>query len=159
MTTTSYCDDKQTARYSTHSEGLFHPEEKVILRALPLQRGLSMDKIFINNLRVDTTIGIYQWERCVKQKVNFDIILACDTQEAAKKDTLEDTLDYAQISSAITDFVSHSRFKLIETLAHEVMEFLYHSFTLSGVQLKLSKPAAIKNAQEAGLIIQRGSLA
>lgn len=42
-----------------------------------------MDIVFIEQLSVITTIGVYDWEQTIEQKLVFDIELAWDNRKAA----------------------------------------------------------------------------
>lgn len=115
------------------------------------------DRIFINNLKVDTIIGVFNWERQVRQTLCIDLEMAANIKEAAYTDALGDTLDYHAISLRLTQFVEDSRFELIETLAESITELLQNEFNIPWLKLRLSKPGAIANADNVGVIIERGT--
>ena len=115
-----------------------------------------MDIIFLRNLRIETVIGIFDWERKVKQTVFFDLEMACDIQKAAASDQIDDTLDYKSLSSAIIDFVEKSNFQLVETLAEKVAELILNDFKVPWVKLTLNKKGALRYADDVGIIIERG---
>ena len=114
-----------------------------------------MDIVFIRGLEVETTIGAYDWEQSIKQKLILDLELSCDTRIAAKTDNLEDALDYAVISQEIIDFLGKSHFQLLETLADRVADLILCAFNIEEVKLKVSKPAAVSLAREVGVMITR----
>lgn len=117
-----------------------------------------MDRVFIEGLKVDALIGVYDWEREILQPLEFDIEMATDIQPAAAGDNLELTLDYFAISQAITELVKGSSFKLIESLAEAISELIRHQFHICWVQVKVSKPGAVPNARNVAVQIQRGTL-
>ena len=45
-----------------------------------------MDIVFIEDLQIDTVIGIYDWERKIRQTVSLDIEMATDIRKAAETD-------------------------------------------------------------------------
>lgn len=116
-----------------------------------------MDIIFLNNLRIDTIIGIFDWERKVKQTLFFDIEMATDIQKAAASDDIVDTLDYKSISKAVIQFVEQSEFQLVETLVEKVAELIMQDFSVPWVRIRLNKKGAIRQASDVGVIIERGS--
>ena len=59
------------------------------------------DIIYIKDLRVETIIGIFDWERKVKQEVSIDIEFPFDCKKAAKNDSIEDAIDYKIICNRI----------------------------------------------------------
>ncbi|MCL4106213.1 UNVERIFIED_CONTAM: hypothetical protein GTU68_058519 [Idotea baltica] len=115
-----------------------------------------MDIVFISELRVDTVIGVYDWERDIRQTVVLDLELASDNARAASSDGIEDALDYAAISSRVEAFIKASEFQLIETMAEQVASLLRNEFAIKWLRLRLSKPGAVASAREVGVQIERG---
>ena len=116
-----------------------------------------MDIIFLRNLKIDTVIGIYDWERRIKQTVILDLEMATDIKKAAKSDDIEDTLDYKAIAKRVISFVEESEYKLVETLAERIAEIIVDEFKVPWVKLSLNKIGAIRGARDVGVIIERGS--
>tara|TARA_B100001996_G_C18407468_1_gene495517 strand:- start:288 stop:641 length:354 start_codon:yes stop_codon:yes gene_type:complete len=116
-----------------------------------------MDIIFLRNLKIDTVIGIYDWERRIKQTVILDLEMATDIKKAAKSDDIEDTLDYKAIAKRVISFVEESEYKLVETLAERIAEIIVNEFKVPWVKLSLNKIGAIRGARDVGVIIERGS--
>lgn len=116
-----------------------------------------MDIVFIKELEVRTIIGVFDWEREIKQKLVFDLELATDIRQASKTDDLSDTLDYKAISHAVHDFVEESSYQLVETLAEKVAELVLENFPVKWVSLTLNKPGAVSVAKSVGVKIERGS--
>jgi len=114
-----------------------------------------LDIVFIHGLEVKTTIGAYDWEQGIKQTLILDLELSTDTHVAATSDSLDDALDYAAISEKITDFLERSHFQLLETLAEKVTDLILITFNIKEIKLKVSKPSAVKAAQNVGVIITR----
>jgi dihydroneopterin aldolase len=115
-----------------------------------------MDIIFLRNLRIETIIGIFDWERKIKQTVFFDIEMATDIKKAAASDHIDDTLDYKSLSKAVIDFVEKSDFQLVETLAEKVAELIINDFGVPWLKLTLNKKGALRHADDVGIIIERG---
>ena len=113
------------------------------------------DLIFIEGLTVFAQIGVYDWEQQIKQKLSFDVEMAWDTRQAAAADDVQLTLNYAQISEFIIDYVASKPFLLIERVANEVAEQLQQRFRITWLRLKLSKPKAVAQANNVGVIIER----
>ena len=116
-----------------------------------------MDIIFLRNLKIDTVIGIYDWERRIKQTVILDLEMATDIKKAAKSDDIADTLDYKAIAKRVISFVEESEYKLVETLAARIAEIIVNEFKVPWVKLSLNKIGAIRGARDVGVIIERGS--
>jgi dihydroneopterin aldolase len=115
-----------------------------------------MDIIYLHDLKVDTTIGIFDWERRVKQTVSFDLEMAADIHKAADSDQIDDTLDYKAVAKRIIQFVEASDFQLVETLAEKVAEIILNEFNVPWVRLRINKKGAVRYAGDVGVIIERG---
>lgn len=115
-----------------------------------------MDIIFLADLRIDTVIGIFDWERRIKQTVIFDVEMAADIKKAAASDSIDDTLDYKAVAKRIIQFVEESEFQLVETLAENVAQLILSEFKVPWVRLKLNKTGAIRGASGVGIQIERG---
>ncbi len=115
-----------------------------------------MDVVFIEDLRIETTIGIYDWEKAIRQTVAFDLEMAFDNTIPAASDRIEDTLDYKRVSKRLIAFVSESRFELVETLAERCAEIVMNEFPVPWLRLKLSKLGAVTGSRAVGVIIERG---
>ncbi|HGG9108839.1 bifunctional dihydroneopterin aldolase/7,8-dihydroneopterin epimerase [Enterobacter cloacae] len=116
-----------------------------------------MDIVFIEQLSVITTIGVYDWEQTIEQKLVFDIEMGWDNRKSAKSDDVNDCLSYADISETIIAHVEGQRFALVERVAEEVAELLLTKFNSPWVRIKLSKPGAVARAANVGVIIERGT--
>lgn len=116
-----------------------------------------MDIIYLRDLKVDAVIGIYGWERQVRQAIVLDLEMATDIKKAASTDDIKDTLNYKGVAKRIIDFVSHSEFGLVETLAERVAEIVLTEFDVPWVRLRLNKKGAVRGARDVGIIIERGA--
>ena len=116
-----------------------------------------MDIIFLKDLRIDTIIGIYEWERRTRQTVIFDIEVGADIARAARTDAIEDTLNYKAVAKRIISFVENSDCRLIETLAERVADILLREFKVPWLRLCLNKQGAVRGVRDVGVIIERGS--
>ena len=116
-----------------------------------------MDIIYLKDLRIDTIVGIYEWERRTQQTVIFDIEMGADISKAAGTDTIEDTLNYKAVAKRIISFVENSDCQLIETLAERVADILLQDFKVPWLRLSLNKQGAVRGVRDVGVIIERGS--
>ena len=115
-----------------------------------------MDKVLIQGLSIQTTIGFYQWEKEIKQTLVIDLEMAWDTAKAAANDELAKTLDYAEISEKIAEFANSNPVDLIETLAERMAAYLMTQYHIPWLKLKVGKPGAVHNAISVGVEIERG---
>lgn len=114
-----------------------------------------MDIIFIRGLRIATIIGINDWEQHIKQTVSIDLELGTDIGKAAATDRIENTLNYKAITKRVMEFVSESRFQLVETLAERIAQLLLEEFPVVWLRLTLNKPGALRDVRDVGVIIER----
>lgn len=115
-----------------------------------------MDTVFIEDLRIETVIGIYDWERKIRQTIAIDLEMAFDNRKPAGSDKIEDTLDYKAVSKRLIAFVENSHFELVETLAERCAEIVMQQFKVPWLRLKLSKPGAVTGSKAVGVIVERG---
>ena len=114
-----------------------------------------MDVVFIKGLKVDTVIGIYDWEREIRQEIVLDIEMSADVSNAATTDNIEQALNYKDVCRRLSEFVKASEFLLVESLAEEICQIIINEFNVNWVRLKLDKGEAITGAEGVGVIIER----
>ena len=115
-----------------------------------------MDIVFIRNLKIDTVIGIYDWERNIRQTVIIDLEMSADIRRAAASERIEDALDYKAVVKRLIAFVEQSEFQLVETLAERCAAIVREEFGVQWLRLSLNKIGAVSGAQDVGVIIERG---
>ena len=115
-----------------------------------------MDIVFLRDLRIETVIGIYDWEREVKQTVILDLEMSADVAQAAITDDIEDALNYKAVAKRLIGFVGESEFKLVETLAERCAAIVREEFGVAWVRLRLNKIGAVRGATDVGVVIERG---
>jgi dihydroneopterin aldolase len=114
-----------------------------------------MDKIFIHALKTETIIGIFDWERQVKQTVLVDLHMSADVRKAAMTDKIADTLNYKRVGKRVLAFIEGSQFHLVETLTEHIAMIVLEEFERTWVRVELSKPGAIRNSRDVGVIVER----
>jgi 7,8-dihydroneopterin aldolase/epimerase/oxygenase len=120
----------------------------------PLER--QVDRIFITALAADAIIGIYDWEREVRQRLEIDLEMQVDLSAAIASDALEDTLNYKSVAKRVLALVQESRFGLVEALAGEIARIVLAEFPVVRVRVTVHKPGAVRHARDVGVVIERG---
>ena len=115
-----------------------------------------MDKVFITDLRIETLIGIYGWERKLRQTISLDLEMGADIRAAAATDSIEDALNYKAVAKRLIAFVEASEFQLVETLAERIAGIVLSEFKVPWLRLTLHKPGAVRGSRDVGVIIERG---
>ena len=116
---------------------------------------LNGDKIYDEDLRVKATIGIFDWEKKIKQDVSISYEIPHDNVKAAKADAIEATTDYKSITKGIISFVEKNKFELVETFAEKIAEMVIKDFNIDEIRLRVSKPGALRFSKDVGVIIER----
>ena len=116
---------------------------------------MAMDKIFLNDLIVPTIIGIWEWERRMRQNVHIDLEMSADIRKAAATDSIDDTLNYKKVAKRVESFVSESSFQLVETLAERIADIICTEFDVEWVRVRVHKPGAIRNSRDVGVEVER----
>jgi len=116
-----------------------------------------MDIIFLSGLTTECIIGIWDWERRVKQKVVVDLEMGADIRRAAGSDRIDDTLDYKSVSKRLLQFIGDSEFQLVETLTERIAELVITEFSVPWVRVRLNKQGAIRGSRDVGILIERSS--
>ncbi len=114
-----------------------------------------LDCIFLTDLRIETIVGIWDWERKIRQTVSIDLEMGADVATAAAHDDIEHTLNYKAVSKRVQSFVGESSFQLVETMAERVAELILTEFDVPWVRVKVNKPGAIRGARDVGIRIYR----
>lgn len=115
-----------------------------------------MDIIFVRELKIDTVIGVYEWERDIRQQLSFDLEMAADIRPAAAGDDIAKALDYSAVAARLIEFVSTSDFQLIETVAEKCAQIVLQEFNVAWLRLRVVKPGAVLAARDVGVLIERG---
>ena len=115
-----------------------------------------MDIVYLRDLRIDTVIGIYGWERRTRQTIIFDLEMSADIARAAASDDIADTLNYKSVAKRLAQFVGESEYQLVETLAERCAEIIREEYGVRWVRLTLNKKGAVRGATDVGVIIERG---
>ena len=115
-----------------------------------------MDIVYIRDLKIETVIGIYDWEREIKQLVSLDVDMAHDIKRAAETENVDDTLDYNAVAQRLITFIGGSEFLLVEAMAEQCAAIIMQEFSVPWLRLRVGKPGAVKESQDVGVIIERG---
>lgn len=114
-----------------------------------------MDIVFIRDLRVRALVGIFEWERRIRQELRLDLEMGFDIRKAAGSDNIDDALDYKAVSQRVKAFIEDSSFQLVEALAESVATLILAEFPVNSVKLTLNKTGAVRDARDVGVIIER----
>lgn len=116
-----------------------------------------MDRVLIEGLSVEAVIGVYDWEREVRQTLVLDLVMGWDNRVPGRSDDVAQALDYARVAGQVGEWVAQSRFQLLEALAEDLAERLLATFAMHGLRLTVRKPGAVAQARAVGVVIERGA--
>ncbi len=114
------------------------------------------DIVFIRGLQLDTVIGVYAWEREVRQRLLVDLEMSWDLDRAADSDDVDHALNYAAVAERLREFAAQESCLLIERLADRLAATVMEDFNVPWLRLRLCKPGAVKDAEDVGVVIERG---
>jgi dihydroneopterin aldolase len=115
-----------------------------------------MDIIFLQEVKVNTVLGVPDWERMQPQTVLLDIELAMPHSRSCQSDAITDTIDYGMIVARIRQLLSEKSFRLVEALAETVAQMIIHEFGTPWVKVRVAKPGVLPGVRQLGVIIERG---
>jgi dihydroneopterin aldolase len=115
-----------------------------------------MDIVYLHGLRLETVIGIWAWERQLKQTLVVDLDLGTDIARAGRSDAIEDTIDYKAVSKRLIALAQKSKFFLVEALAENIAVILIAEFNIEWVRIRINKQGALADVRDVGVIIERG---
>ncbi|MEO6699055.1 MAG: dihydroneopterin aldolase [Paraperlucidibaca sp.] len=115
-----------------------------------------MDIVYIRDFKIETVIGMFQWERRIHQTLSLDLEMAWDIRPAAASDTIAEALDYRAVSERLKAHVEQAHYQLVETLAESIWQILREEFSVPWCRLRVSKPGAVRGAKDVGVLIERG---
>ncbi|MEE9330622.1 MAG: dihydroneopterin aldolase [Methylophilaceae bacterium] len=114
-----------------------------------------MDTIFLEQVSVQTKLGVPEWERLKLQTIILDIEIGYDLSKSCKSDAIEDTIDYGLVISRIRDTLTQHSFKLAETLAEHICQLILKEFSALSVKVKVAKPGVLPGLKALGVMIHR----
>jgi len=114
-----------------------------------------MDFIFIEDLRVDAWVGIYQREKAAPQGLQIDLTFGVP-DAAAQKDDIADTIDYAVVIARIRAELQEKKFNLLETLGEHIVALMFDEFRAPWVKISIAKAGIMKGVKRVGVFIERG---
>lgn len=115
-----------------------------------------MDIVFVRDLRIETVIGIWEWERHIKQIVRVDLEMGADIRRAAETDSIEHALNYKDVAKRVVAHAEGAGFSLVEALADSIAAIVVKEFGVRWVRVTVAKPGAVEGSKEVGVVIERG---
>lgn len=115
-----------------------------------------MDIVYVRDLRMDARIGIYEWEKRIRQKIRVDLEMGWNNQRPAASDDIKDTLNYKTASKRVMELVESDHYELVERLAETIATTLMQELQIPWIQVTVGKPGAVRGSSEVGVRIERG---
>jgi 7,8-dihydroneopterin aldolase/epimerase/oxygenase len=114
-----------------------------------------MDTIFLEQVKVQTKLGVPEWERMTAQTIILDIEIGYDLSKSCQSDAIEDTIDYGQVVARIRETLTEHSFKLVEALAEHVCQLILKEFKADSVKVKVAKPSVLSGLKALGVTVER----
>jgi len=114
-----------------------------------------MNTIFIHDLRLETRIGVYDWERQLPQTIRLDLTITLPSDAPFSSGKLDDALDYAAIVARIKAFSRDNPYPLLERFTEAIAQIILSEFGAPGVRVRVAKLAPLPGVREIGVEIER----
>lgn len=114
-----------------------------------------MDIVFVEQLKISATIGVWEWEQRIKQTLVIDLELGTDIGKCAASDDIKDALSYKAVSMRVVELISNGKFNLIESVAETVAKTILKEFSVEWCKVRVSKPRAVEKSANVGVVIER----
>lgn len=114
-----------------------------------------MDKIFIHDLRVETRIGVYEWERHLPQTIRLDLEIGFPSDTAFVSGELADALDYARVVARLKAFAKDEPPPLLERFTEAIADLVLREFAAPWVRVRVAKLSPLPGVKELGVEIER----
>lgn len=116
-----------------------------------------MDIIFLSEVKVQTKLGVPDWERMVEQTIVLDIEMAMPHSRSCETDSIEDTIDYGQVVARIRQTLKENSFKLVEALAEHLCQLIMQEFGTPWIKIRVAKPGILPGLKALGVVIERAA--
>ena len=117
---------------------------------------LRMNTIFIADLKVETRIGVYDWEQRLKQPLLLNLEIEPPSAAAFASDSFADALDYAAVVARVKAFAADHPHKLLERFAAALADLVCQEFGARWVSVSVAKPVPIAGVRQIGVRVERG---
>jgi len=116
-----------------------------------------MDTIFLSEVKVQTKLGVPEWERMTPQTIILDIEIGYDLSNACQSDDVNDTIDYGAVVKRVRETLQENSFQLVEKLAEHLCQLILKEFNALHVKIKVAKPTILPGLKALGVVIERQS--
>lgn len=114
-----------------------------------------MDIIFLSEVKVQTKLGVPEWERMVEQTIILDLEIAMPHSRSCQTDEIDDTIDYGEVVARIRQTLKDNSFKLVEALAEHICQIALNEFGAPWVKIKVAKSGILPGLKALGVVIER----
>ncbi len=115
-----------------------------------------MDIIFLREVRINTVIGVYEWERQVPQTIELDLDIGIPSEQPCHSDNIGDTIHYGVVVDRLRSILAEQHFLLIEALAEHIAHVIREEFGAPWVRVSVTKLGILAGVKRVGVIIERG---
>src|SRR5438132_777120 len=122
----------------------------------PIRVPGTVNRIFINDLRVETLIGVYEWEQHLAQPLLVNLEFELPSAQVFSNDRFEDALDYTAVVKRLQDLAGNHTHKMLERFAEAIAEILCREFGAPWASVRVCKLAPLAGVKQIGVAIERG---
>jgi dihydroneopterin aldolase len=134
-----------------------HFRSNLSLLSLASRSSPTMNRIFINDLRIETRIGVYEWEQHLAQPLLVNIEFELPSAQVFTSDRFEDALDYSAVVKRLQALAADHTHKMLERFAEAIGEILCREFGAPWASVRVAKLAPLAGVKQIGVAIERGT--
>ncbi len=116
-----------------------------------------VNRIFINDLRIETRIGVYEWEQHLAQPLLVNLEFELPSARVFSSDRFEDALDYTAVVKRLQELAAVHTHKLMERFAEAIADILCNEFKAPWASVRVAKLAPLAGVKQIGIAIERGT--
>src|ERR1700730_2673678 len=117
----------------------------------------TVNRIFINDLRIETRIGVYEWEQHLAQPLLLNLEFELPSAQVFTSDRFEDALDYSAVVKRLQALAADHTHKMLERFAEAIGEILCREFGAPWASVRVAKLAPLAGVKQIGVAIERGT--
>ena len=112
-------------------------------------------KVQINELVLNASIGIHEYERKKKQRVSISLSIKADDNLSEVNESISNVVSYEHVIKKLKKLINSGHIDLIETLSEKIFELCFCDSRVLSVWMKLEKLDVFSDAKSVGIEISR----
>ncbi|MEZ7864779.1 MAG: dihydroneopterin aldolase [Rhodospirillales bacterium] len=111
--------------------------------------------VFIHDMVIDCSIGIYTHEKEHEQRVRINLDLAVGEGDHLINDDIRNVISYEDMAKGVEAIIAAGHINLVETLAENIAEMCLQDKRVFSARVRVEKLDIIASAESVGVEIER----